>query len=283
VQKANADLQIVALGGDGQELARSQVRFKAPPEATIDLTIGAPAEPAAFIVRGVIRQENGAPMAGVTVRAFDRGLPSLQPNEALLGETTTDAGGLYQITYTPDQLLHAETNSADLEVRVFNPEGAVLAASPTYFNAPPEATIDVVVTLPELQPSELEQLLAALEPVLGGVKPAALTGEDIAFLVGDRGIEQERLELLRTADQLAQNTGLPTAVFYGFGRQSLPLDLPDLLDLDSATLRQALEATIAAKIIPGAIRESLDQIMARLDQLRGEELTPVAQQSHSGC
>jgi hypothetical protein len=41
----------------------------------------------------------------------------------------------------------------------------------------------VVVTLPEQQPSELEQLLAALEPVLGGVKPAALTGEDIAFLV----------------------------------------------------------------------------------------------------
>ena len=44
---------------------------------------------------------------------------------------------------------------------------------------------------------------------------------------------QQRLEFLRTADQLAQATLIPLAAFYGWFRQDLPTELDALLDTAS--------------------------------------------------
>jgi hypothetical protein len=75
-------------------------------------------QPSQFVVKGTIRQANGDLYSGAIVRAFDRDLR----NEQLLGETTTDRNGYYEIAYNANQFQRAEKVSADLIVRIFNPQ-----------------------------------------------------------------------------------------------------------------------------------------------------------------
>src|SRR5262249_37632463 len=79
------------------------------------------------------------PLSGLIVRALNGDLR----NERKLGEATTDAAGLYQITYTPDRLLRKDKSAVDLMVRAFSPEGILITASATVFGAPDPAVIDL--------------------------------------------------------------------------------------------------------------------------------------------
>ena len=126
------------------------------------------------------------------MKAFDRDLRS----EELLGEAITNEQGIYEITYTAEQFARAEEGTADLIVRVFSREGEELGASEIIFNAPAIATVDLVVIPKEQpQPSEYEQLLMDLSPVLQDIPLADLTEEDIDFLAGDTEIDKQRIEL----------------------------------------------------------------------------------------
>ena len=62
-------------------------------------------------------------------------------------------------------------------------------------------------------------------------------------------------------------SGLPPEIFYGFLRQNLPTNLPELLAQGRTVQRKALEAAIAQHIIPGALLENLDKILDQLQQL----------------
>ena len=65
---------------------------------------------------------DGFPASGFAVTAFDRDLRSEQE----LGKTQTDAEGFYRIGYTLDQAQASEAGSADLQVKVFAKDGAVI-------------------------------------------------------------------------------------------------------------------------------------------------------------
>src|SRR4051794_10921545 len=82
-------------------------------------------ETASRRVHGQITTPGGWPAAGVLVRAFDRDLRS----EKLLGESTTDGNGNYEITYDLTQLGRPEKGAADLVVRAL-PEGTPAVDSP---------------------------------------------------------------------------------------------------------------------------------------------------------
>src|SRR5262249_23600003 len=112
--------------------------------------------PQRLSVSGLVRHQDTTPLSGIIVRAFDQDMRS----EEQLGETTTNATGHYTIVYTPDTFRRREKLSADLIVRAFSPEGALLAASATVFNAPAAATVDLIITpQPAVTLSEYEQLL----------------------------------------------------------------------------------------------------------------------------
>jgi hypothetical protein len=225
--------------------------------------------PPRFAVKGKVSLKGGSPLPAVLVKAFDKDLR----REELLGEATTDQSrsGDYEIGYTAEQFRRAERKSADLIVRAFDQKGTLLGASDVIFNARQIEEVNLVVAMPE-EPvlSEFEKLMAVLSPVLQGVQPADLTDGDVAFLVGETKIKRLGIEILRQAALLARQTNLPTEVFYGFARQDLPLDLDDLLGNDSEALRAALAAAIKERIIPAGLRESLDEILQRLEQLRSE-------------
>jgi peptidoglycan hydrolase-like protein with peptidoglycan-binding domain len=131
--------------------------------------------PDALIVRGQVVQVDGRPVAAGRVRAFDRDLRSEEP----LGDATTDEQGRYELHYSAQQFQCDEKGSADLRVVALDSTGSELASSPIMFNAPPVATIDLVIGGPVVRgPSEYEQLLAAITPALQGLAPADLTEDE---------------------------------------------------------------------------------------------------------
>jgi hypothetical protein len=224
-----------------------------------------------FVVKGQIRDKNGNPATALLVKAFDIDLRS----EELLGEKTADERGFYQIIYTADQFSHGDNDRANLIIRAFDSKGNELGASEVTYNAPAEATIDLVVELiPKTESSEYEQLLAEITPLLEGVALADLTDDNIAFLTGKTGVERKRLDELRQAAQLSRHTYLPIEVFYAFARYNLPLDLRSLLSSDPATLRGTIETAIRRRVVPASLLSILPEIMVRLERLKAEH-TPV--------
>ncbi|MEX2307779.1 MAG: neuraminidase-like domain-containing protein [Pirellulales bacterium] len=217
-----------------------------------------------FVVRGQVRRIDGSLLVDGTVRAFDKDLRS----EETLGAALTGRDGCYKIKYTTRQFRRAEKQSADLIVRVFSREGLPLAASPIIFNARPEEIVDLVIGGEEYRgPSEYEQHLAELTPVLQGVELADLTEEDVAFLAGETGIDPEHIAFLVVGARLGRKTDLRADAFYGLFRQSLPTDLPTLLAQSPEVQRRALETALDENVIPVRLRNDLDSILERLRQL----------------
>src|SRR5690349_18085455 len=99
-------------------------------------------------VSGTIRLADGSPAAGLAVAAVDRDLRSEQP----LGQTTTGQDGSYAIHYGSAFAYRSERSTADVVVRVHGADGAVLASSPTLFNAPVAAVIDLTIPAQALPP-----------------------------------------------------------------------------------------------------------------------------------
>ena len=167
-----------------------------------------PTEPPAlqsFVVSGQVRGEDGRPVRGAMVMAVDRDLRS----EEVLGQATTSTDGRYEIRYTSDQFARAEKGGADLVVRALSAAGAVLAESPTLFNAPREATVDLVLSQTAAGlPSEFERVVNEVEPLLTNVtvpglpavslvdKLADLKPDEIDFVASETGVQRQKVEFL---------------------------------------------------------------------------------------
>ncbi|ODA39374.1 neuraminidase-like domain-containing protein [Desulfosporosinus sp. BG] len=232
--------------------------------------------PGHFVVKGHIRATDGTPVAGVTVRAFDKGLANRTNlhGEIQLGvDTVTDASGQYCITYDSGWFTRPGKSWVNLFIRVYTPRlnSKVIAASPVVFRAKKEETIDLMISGEEFRGrSEYEKLLAELAPVLQGIQPVNLTQEDIRVLAGETGLGQQHIEYLVAAAKLAGTTGLPAEVFYSLARQKLPTSLAVLLVQNPQEQRRALETAIRDNIIPARLRSELDTISRRMQQLRVE-------------
>src|SRR5260370_22437052 len=177
-----------------------------------------------FLIQGQVRQVDGTPLIGVLVQAYDRDLRSRQ----FLAQCTTDKVGHYEIRYTAEQFQSSEKGTADLVLLVVNPndEKDVLLESPTFFNAPIVATIDLVVDrYVNKNLSEYERMVNDLQDVLEGVALADLTKDDISFLTNETGIIEQYLTFLMLSARLGQQTELPPEAFYGLARENLPTDL----------------------------------------------------------
>lgn len=236
-------------------------------------TVPTPTDPP-FIVRGTIRQAEGSPMSGMTVRAFDRDLRA----EQFLGEQTTNANGYYEISYTRAQFRRADKGSADLVVRLFTANGEAISsvaltsddgspieeltyldsrgntiAIPVWFNAPPVATINGTLVNDLLQDLPLyDQILREISPTLAEIPIAELNEPDLAFLAAETAFEKALLGRFILSHRLAQQAIQPEFWFVLLGgsfyeyRQDRQLEeqLTNILNalptLNRATVNKAL-------------------------------------------
>ncbi|HWJ24175.1 MAG TPA: hypothetical protein VNS52_17595, partial [Gemmatimonadaceae bacterium] len=86
----------------------------------------------------------------------------------------------------------------DLVIRALGTDGAVIAASPVLFNAPPSAVVDLTIPAEALPtPSRFEAVAQAIAPLLDGVKLAELeedtAHQDVSFLAGETGLNRTLL------------------------------------------------------------------------------------------
>lgn len=227
-------------------------------------------EPTRFVVRGHV---TGASKDRV-VRAYDKDFRS----EELLGESSIDPQGNYEIRYDAALFQRAEKGTADLRVAVCGPGGRELVSSDILFNAGPETTIDLTAG-PE---SEYERYLADLEPVLQPVALIDIDGEnaedqrkDLDFLAGDTGIDRQHIAwLVRAAGfevkskridleirSAAIDRGIPAAAFYAWFREGIPDQWDALVAEPIDKLRTALLAAIKQDTIGAEFRTRIEAIL----------------------
>src|SRR5690606_29407167 len=161
---------------------------------------GDPARP--FLVRGRITVAGGAPVAGVTVLAVERGMRE----EAPLGQAETDAQGMYEIAYALGQVA-----GGGLQVRVFDRQDREVGASPIVFDPPPVQVVDVEVDR-RAAPSDYEREVAAVLAHAGQTPLAELTDDDLGFLESRTGISGDHLRYIRLSAQWSGPEGADAAV-----------------------------------------------------------------------
>ncbi len=220
-----------------------------------------------FVVKGVVRYEDGKPFAAGLVVAFDKDMRE----EEQLGKVNTDSVGRYEITYTAAQFQRAEKKSADLRVCAYADDGSELASSAIMFNAQPVETVDLVITGGvDRRLSEYERYVADLTPAMQDIPFADFTDDDITFLNGETEIPAAHIAYLATGHRLLRDTELPAEIFYGGFRAGLPADLPAWLIRSSRAIRDALERAIRDNTIPSRFREQLDAIIESLQKFIGK-------------
>ena len=226
-----------------------------------------PAKPRLFIVKGRVRQTDGRPFTAGTVQVFDKDLRS----EELLGESTLDSSGFYEVRYSLEQFRRAEKQAADLIVRILNPRREVLFSTDVIFNAAPVQTIDIVLT-EEKRLSEFERHVVQIQPLLQELPFADLKEADIDFITAESGIEPVQIAFLVVAHQHSTATRIAPEIFYGLFRQDLPSHLPALLLQTPRALRAALVAAIDDALIPLLADAAIDAAVAALKRQVSEQV-----------
>ena len=239
-------------------------------------------------VYGVVRDEYGQPLDGVTVEAFDRDLRKLQP----LGDKDVTTKGRYEIPYTRADFHKAEKDSADLVIRITSKDGEQLHETSVLFNAPEEAEVNIILKDAVYNgSSEWEKLDGTLQSLLNGVDPSELLegappNDDFSFLVGETGNSLATIVTWVVCLRLVKMASMPSEVFFAFIRQGQPSILTstfeqDIRDPQRMTLLQdkllhgiagmsretqesLLKKAIAANIIPARVRQFIPDILKNL-------------------
>ena len=84
-------------------------------------------------------------------------------------------------------------------------------------------------------------------------------------------MDPRELVLLKQSAALAKETRLPAELFYGLGRQKVPLSLPAILAQEPAKRRAAAKAALDAGEIPERMAEEIERGLDKLDALTVEE------------
>jgi len=222
-------------------------------------------------VHGHVSWPDGTPVAGVEVRAVQKVLRHERAlgADAGNGAVRTGAGGEYEIRYGGDQLADADVAVTDLVVRAVDADGNVVAASPVWFNAPDDATVDLAVSGAVAgQPSEYDRVVLAVTPLIADLDPPELTAlepSDLDFLLGSTKIDRARLTALLAAvamskDAEAAGTTVPVSGFYGMLREGLPGDRTALLLTPVATVASTLAAAAGNGIVPASLGDDTGRI-----------------------
>lgn len=95
--------------------------------------------------------------------------------------------------------------------------------------------------------------------------PTALDDDAVTFVARSVGLDEDRVRLVRDAENIGRETGLPAEVFYGLARER-GVDLgPRVLALQpKSRIARALRDAIDQGLVPARLSRDLDKTLARL-------------------
>jgi hypothetical protein len=246
-------------------------------------------------VFGVVRNEYGELIVGMTVKVYDRDLRT----EQLLGSVATVEGG-YEVRYQIRQFRKAEKDAADILVKVLDKAGNEIHKTNIFYNAPEELEVNINLKGAAYNgPSEWEVLTDTLTPLLEGVSPLDLREDDqfqdVSFLSGETGRSQLIIGTWITCHHLEDKTTrekspLAAPVCFAFLRQGQPALLYDSLlqdiqhadrsellkdkllramsEISPELQRQLLEKALTDNLIPARIGADIESILETLRQIK---------------
>ncbi|EYF00196.1 neuraminidase-like domain-containing protein [Chondromyces apiculatus] len=220
--------------------------------------------PAFWSVRGRLTDANGRALPGKRISAKDRnvGLP-----EKVLGEGTTDSQGRYRIAYDVDQLGRAQKRRPDLVIRAVDNATGKELASRFVCQAPPRAAVDLSATEVTQVVSEFEQVVAAVDPLRGGVLPGDLSESDVDLIACSAGIDRERVRLFALAHRMAEGNRVSPAGYYGLLRWGLPEEWSRLVLAGRGGHRRALTWAVKESVIAALSGVAIDEVVDELAEL----------------
>ncbi|MGH9858371.1 MAG: carboxypeptidase-like regulatory domain-containing protein, partial [Acidobacteriota bacterium] len=174
------------------------------------------------IIYGQVSDGSGKPLAGLTVRAFDKGLR----RETQLGEAVTGRDGRYEIAWSRPG---TGKQAANLTIKVMTPEKHTLLyeteAEDVRFEASTQEEINAVITA-VVQPEEIEYeaVLAAVSEHAGDVAITDLSEDekhrDITHLAKAAKLSLGKVEHLVLAHRLQAISKIETFFFYALLRKN---------------------------------------------------------------
>lgn len=200
-----------------------------------------------FKLQGSLVFDNGLPATGIDTRLYNVGFGG---QDKLLGETKTDGGGNYSISYAPPQVL-----SLSLQVRVLSSAGQEVTISKTKFNAQAAETLNLIVPS-SIQPAvpEFQRFASDMDKSVGGTAQLSVAQEnsnrqDLTLVNRSTNWDARLVALGATAAQQTGATGMSQDALYALFRAGLPTD-PALLSLVPAdTVQKALTKANSAGVV----------------------------------
>ena len=126
-------------------------------------------------------------------------------------------------------------------------------------------------------PSEFENLVNVLKPLLQDTPQYKLTAKNVGFLANESGLNPQYITYLaESARRQIEADSIHQTTYYGLFRQNFPTALTELLDHDIPLLRDALEKSARENIIPWLTGDHLDEITDQLWQLKADLLLESA-------
>ncbi|KYG10690.1 hypothetical protein BE21_10530 [Sorangium cellulosum] len=260
-----AALRVFALGGEEYVTRYTQWKLSPKPATLrieVDLAVTSTKRaPATATVRGNVRNEQGAAVANLMVRAYDVKLTS----QSEIGSSTTDASGHYKISYST--ILASGKQRPDLRVIVYNGSNQELGRSALIVRAPSTTVVDLVTSQDQEDrgTSELLQVKSRTAAHTQGVFLGDLQAEQVDFVAQATEVERGKVEALVGAESLMASVGVAESAepYYPFVRMGLPTTKRGLLSYPKATLRRVLDEAKEAKIVGREVSDSIVDLLTQ--------------------
>lgn len=261
-----------------------------------------PAPTTSLFTSGQVIDPDGRPVAGMIVRAT---WPRLR-GEVVLGEEKTDARGQFKFALkvpadSPASLRARVCALASTDLGLPKskprakkaPDATELLPQACSELVPIARLANVLLRIAPREQDEYTALRARLAPALGRMSLDDLVEDDqhsdIGFLAGELSLPAEAIMRLVVAERVARPLKVPASAIYGFLRLGVPAGLPQplleasdkfrmieplaahtgdrLVALEQRVLASTLKRCLDGRIVPAALAQSLDKILARFAAL----------------
>lgn len=228
-------------------------------------------------IRGTITSRTGEPAPDLEVQLVEQAFRE----QKKIGSTHTNANGEYALAYPRD----VATAKDALIVRVLD-GGAVAAESAAQFTLPPLLRLDLTVDNEHVHaPTEFERLVTTVGARIGTVAIADLQAADADFLSAALDTPIDQVRNLVVAHRLTAVSKIQPAFFYALLREgtllgvgtgkliprfTIDLSTPiqplyyDIVLVPDATLRSVVASAVGDRVVPAAVADALDGILATL-------------------
>lgn len=232
-----------------------------------------------YQVNGRVSSGVSAAVSGLRVVVVDKDVGK----DILLGETTTDLRGHYELSFSDVAIRRSGKQQPDLQARVFAGNG-FLAASDVRYNASTLEKVDIFLdekvsaTLHSEHETLTETLALHYKGNLGDLQETD-ERQDITYLANKSGWDARAVALAALAEQFSARTAdvdskerIEPAFFYALFRSGLPANEAAVFSTAPDTLDGIWNQAFKQDVLPSGLRKRLPQTKKKFQEMATREL-----------